>query len=202
MTEVVILARHGESTASARGLVNGDPRRTVGLSGRGREEARRLGEQIGADDIDLCVVTQFPRTTETADIALASRSVPRLVVEELNDPRVGDLEGGPIEDLREWFRRNGALARIPGGGEHRVEVVRRYGRGLRRILDRTERAALVIAHGLPVTYAVRASRGEDLPLTLEGVQVDHAVPYRLSRADVERAIAGMERWARKRDDAA
>ena len=202
MTDAVILARHGESTASARGIVNGDPSRPVRLSERGRQEARRLGEQIAADDIDLCVVTEFPRTRETADIALADRSVSRLVVAELNDPTLGDLEGESIEDLREWFRRNGALARVPGGGEHRVEVVRRYGRGLRRILDRSERTILVIAHGLPVTYAVRASRGDDLPLTLEGVQVDHAVPYRLSRADVERAIAGMERWAREREDAA
>jgi probable phosphoglycerate mutase len=177
-------------------MVNGDPSRPVSLSERGRLEARRLGEQIAAEDIDLCVVTQFPRTRETADIALADRSVPRQAVPELNDPTLGDLEGGSIEDLRDWFRRNGPLARIPGGGENRVEVVRRYGRGLRRILDRRERAILLIAHGLPVTYTVLASRGEDLPLTLEGLQVDHAVPYRLSRADVERAIAGMERWAR------
>src|SRR5437899_1609684 len=171
MTDAVILARHGESEASARGIVNGDPSRPVGLSERGREEARRLGERIAVEAVDLCVVTEFPRTVETADVALGGRSVPRLVVAELNDPKLGDIEGRSIEELREWFRRNGAVARIPGGGENRVEVVRRYGRGLRRILDRPECTILVVAHGLPVTYAARAARGEELPLTLEGVQV-------------------------------
>ena len=195
------MARHGESEASAIGMVNGDPSRPIGLSDRGREESRGLGRVLANTDVDLCVVTEFPRTRETADIALEGRDVPRLVVPELNDPRVGDLEGRNITELREWFRRHGAASDVPGGGENRVDAVRRFCRGLERILERSEQAILVIAHGLPVTYTVRAGRGEDLPLTLEGTQVGHATPYRLSPSDVGRAIDAMERWAREQEAA-
>src|ERR671937_518696 len=193
MAREVIMARHGESEASALGMVNGDPSRPIGLSDRGREESRALGRSLADTDVDLCVVTEFPRTRETADIALEGRDVPRLVVPELNDPRVGDLEGRPIGELREWFRRHGAASDVPGGGENRVDAVRRFCRGLERTIERSEEAILVIAHGLPVTYTVRAGRGEELPLTLEGIQVGHATPYRLSRSEVRRAVAAMER---------
>ena len=196
------MARHGESEASAVGLVNGDPSRPIGLSERGRQEARSLGEALAGEAIDLCVVTEFPRTKETADVALEGRLVPRLEVPELNDPGVGDLEGRPIHELREWFRRSGATADVPGGGENRVQAVRRFCRGLRVILGRPEQAILVIAHGLPITYTVLAAHGEDLPLTLERVQVDHASPHRLSRSQVERAITVLNRWAGEQEPAA
>jgi 2,3-bisphosphoglycerate-dependent phosphoglycerate mutase len=202
MTRNIIMARHGESEASAVGLVNGDPSRSIGLSERGRQEARSLGVALAGQALDLCIVTEFPRTRETADIALEGRPVPRFEVAELNDPRVGDLEGRPIHELREWFRRNGAAADVPGGGENRVEAVRRFCRGLGVILQRPEEIILVIAHGLPVTYTVVAARGEDLPLTLERVQVDHAVPHRMSSSEVERAISVMGRWAREQEAAA
>jgi broad specificity phosphatase PhoE len=202
MTRTVIMARHGESEASAVGLVNGDPSRAIGLSERGRQESRALGDALVNEDIDLCVVTEFPRVVETADVALKGREVQRLVVPELNDPGVGRLEGRPIGELRDWFRRHGAAADVPGGGENRVDAVRRFCRGLRVILDRTEEIILVIAHGLPVTYAVRAAHGQDLPLTLEGVQAGYARPHRLSGQEVERAIDAMERWAHEQEAAA
>jgi probable phosphoglycerate mutase len=195
MARLVIMARHGESEASAVGMVNGDPSRPIGLSDRGWDESRALGRALADTALDLCVITEFPRTKETADVALEGRDVPRLVVPELNDPPVGDMEGRPIGELRAWFRRHGAASDIPGGGENRVEAVRRFCRGLERILERPEEVVLVIAHGLPVTYTARAARGEDLPLTLEGIQVDHAIPHRLSGSEVRRAVEAMERWA-------
>jgi probable phosphoglycerate mutase len=201
MARTVIMARHGESEASAIGMVNGDPSRPIGLSDRGRRESKDLGLALAETDLDLCVVTEFPRTKETADIALEGRDLPRLIVPELSDPRVGDLEGRPIGELRAWFRRHGAASDIPGGGENRVDAVRRFCRGLELVLERPEERILVIAHGLPVTYTVRAARGEGLPLTLEGIQVDHASPHRLSGLDVQRAIEAMERWVHEQEAA-
>ena len=40
-----ILARHAESEYSVRGAINGDVAVPVALTERGREQARRLGDQ-------------------------------------------------------------------------------------------------------------------------------------------------------------
>jgi broad specificity phosphatase PhoE len=198
--DYLIVARHGESEASAQGIVNGDPSRPVGLTARGREEAARLGESLARERIDLCVVTEFPRTVETADIALAGRAAPRLVLADLDDPSFGEFEGRRIDQFRAWFQEQGPAWAV--GGERRVDTVRRFARGYRELLARPEGTILVIAHGLPVTYAVRAANGESLPLTLEGVQVEHALPYRLTAADVQAAVAALEAWAGRHDPTA
>ena len=100
--EAVILARHGESVFSERLLVNGKAAVAGPLTPRGVEEAEELGRALAEDEIDLCVTTEFERTRQTADVALAGRDVPRLVVPELNDPLYGDYEGGALEDYRSW----------------------------------------------------------------------------------------------------
>src|ERR671932_620919 len=62
-----ILARHGESEVLLAGLVSGDPAEPSGLTSAGREQARRLGELVAGEPIDLCVTSEFARTRETAD---------------------------------------------------------------------------------------------------------------------------------------
>ena len=92
-----ILARHGESEYSAYGRLNGDITVAVGLTARGREEARRLGEDLRGEQLDLCVTSEFQRARETADIALEGRDVARLVDPRLNDPLIGRYEGSGLE---------------------------------------------------------------------------------------------------------
>ena len=58
---LVLLARHGQSAFNIDGVINGDPALDRGLSELGREEGTKLGQQIAAVGIDLCVVSQFPR---------------------------------------------------------------------------------------------------------------------------------------------
>src|SRR5919202_2472513 len=113
----VILARHGVSEYSLRGIVNGDPAVAVALTETGREQARRLGELLADEPIELCVTSEFVRVRETADLALAGRDVPRLVVPELNDVRYGEFEGRPFEDYLVWARAYPPTDACPGGGE-------------------------------------------------------------------------------------
>jgi len=84
--ESVILARHGESVFSERLLVNGDIAVAGPLTAKGEEEARALARAIADDPIDLCVTTEFERTRRTAEIALAGRNVPRLVMKKRRQP--------------------------------------------------------------------------------------------------------------------
>ena len=102
-----LLTRHAESLASVDGLTSGDPRRPVALTEAGRAQARALRERLADEGLELCVVTEFLRTQETADIALEGRDLQRLVLPALDDIRFGDYEGRLLADYRVWAGRTG-----------------------------------------------------------------------------------------------
>jgi probable phosphoglycerate mutase len=191
---LITLARHGESEYSARSLLNGDISVAVGLTERGREEARRLGETLRDTPLELCVVTEFQRVRDTAAIALEGRDVPRLVVPELNDPLYGPYEGADIEDYRAWASSRPSSA-VPDGGESRLAIVQRYVRGFRIVLARPEAAILVVCHSLPVSYVLGARDGREpgarMPLA------EHATPYPFTREELDAATTLLEGWTAK-----
>src|SRR5690348_6637140 len=172
MLETVILARHGESAYSVEGLVNGDPKVRVPLTARGREEARALGAVLRDREIDLCVTSDFERTIETADEALAGRDVPRLVLPELGDIHMGTYEGKTLEEYRQWAHNCPPTEVEPGGGESRVQALERYVRGFSIVAARPERTILVVSHSLPIRYVLNAADGDD-PAAAMG-QADYA----------------------------
>jgi probable phosphoglycerate mutase len=187
----LLLARHGESEYSAKQLVNGDPGVSCPLTEAGREQARALGRILALEQIDLCAVTEFERVRETAEMALAGRDVPFVVVPELNDPRYGEFEGGSLNVYREWIVGRGPLD-APPGGEHRAEIVRRYVAGFRRLLDRPEETVLLVGHSLPIAYVRDAASGSPPRSRMD--QVDYATVLRLEREDLERALYVLDGW--------
>jgi broad specificity phosphatase PhoE len=187
-----IFVRHGESEYSVDLRLNGDAAVDVGLTSRGKEEARRLADELSETDIDLCVTSAFRRTRETAEIALAGRDVPRLVLSELNDPRYGRFEGATLEEYRGWADSARSDARPSDDGESRLDIVARYARGLRLLLARSERVLLVVAHSLPIAY-VLATRGGELPRPRVPL-VAHAALHRFTARELEQAADTLEAW--------
>ncbi len=192
--ERLLLARHAESEYGALGLVNGDPSLPVGLTEQGIRQARALGAAIAGRAIDLCVVTEFPRTAQTADLALEGRDVPRLVVPELNDPDYGDFEGTPLAAYRGWLDGRPSGEAPPGGRETRLELVRRHASGFRALLDRRERTILAVLHSLPLAYLFAAIEGRDPAPRMELVALAEARPA--GPDELERAVARLEAWCR------
>jgi broad specificity phosphatase PhoE len=190
--EQVFLTRHAESESSTRGLTNGDPRIAVPLTAEGREQARRLGQLLADTELDLCVTSEFERTQETADLALAGRDVPRVILPGLNDIRFGQFEGGPLREYRAWARAHGPADEAPGGGESRVETVRRYVEAFRAVLDRPEAAILVVAHSLPIRYVLDAAAGTGPVPKIE--QVPYAEPFPVSTAQLTAALERLDGW--------
>ena len=190
----VILARHGESERSVEGLTNGDPAVPVGLTATGGEEARRLGVELGDDSIDLCVTSEFERARETADLALAGRDVPRLVLADFNDIRFGKFEGRPLTDYRAWAHAPGPEDICPGGGESRAQTVARYVHGYRTLLARPEETILLVAHGLPVRYVLDALERRNPAARV--AQVPYAEPFRFSAEELTAAVDLLEAWVR------
>jgi broad specificity phosphatase PhoE len=190
--ERALLVRHGESVFSARGLATGQVDAYCPLSERGEAQARALAKDIAGEDIGLCVTSELERTRQTADIALADRPVPRIVLSELNDPLYGSYEGGPLDAYLAWAFANDSAAEPPGGGERRQTLVARYASGFRSILERPERNALVVAHSLPIAYVLMALGGQDpaprVPL------VEYAEIHTVSAPELALAVVRLEAW--------
>jgi probable phosphoglycerate mutase len=187
--ERLILARHGESEYSARGLVNGDPGRRCRLTPTGRAQAQRLGTLLRVEPIDLCVTSAFERTKETAEIALGRRqAIPRLVVPELNDHPAGKFEGMELAEYIAWAQAWPSHEPIPGASESRLDVLRRYARGYRVLLERREPTIVAILHSLPISYLLSGPL-QRLPL------LDYAAPAIVSAAKVRVRVQRLENWA-------
>ena len=191
MARLFVIARHGESVLNLERRVNGDPSRRVDLTERGREESRQLGTQVANIPLDVCVHTRFPRTRETAEIALAGRAVPFAIEPLLDDIDVGDFEGAPLEEYRAW--KHGHPRHVPfPGGESLDDAARRYAAGFRRLLERPEATVLVVCHEIPLRYALNGAVGSD---SLDGPanELVNAVPYLFDEEGLERAVTGIER---------
>ena len=191
MTRLFVLARHGESTLNADGIVNGDPSRDVRLTPKGRGEALLLGHQLRNVSLDLCIVTRFGRTRETAELALASRGL-RIDVEPLfDDVDVGDLEGRSLDDYRAWKREHARADPFPNG-ESLDAAAARYSLALRSLLDRAEPTILVVAHEIPVRYALNAAEGSPDPDSPHR-KIANATPYLFDEPRLAAAAALLER---------
>ncbi|HZQ15326.1 MAG TPA: histidine phosphatase family protein [Gaiellaceae bacterium] len=185
---LLVLARHGQSQLNVEGRVNGDPARDLGLSPLGADEGRALGVQLAAVGIDLCVTSRFPRGQETARLALGARAgaIPAVADADLDDIRIGELEGDTLQAYREWKRAHARDDRFPGG-ESLNEAARRYADAFERLAARPEERVLCICHEIPVRYAVNAAAGSaqlDGPLH----DVPNATPYLFDADGVARAV--------------
>jgi broad specificity phosphatase PhoE len=191
--ERLLLARHGESTSSARGLVNTEPAAGVGLTERGEAEARALGRELAAEPLDLCVVSPFPRTRATAALALAGRDVPVVEEPRLAELRAGRYEGLHLDEYRVWAWSAGSREEVPGAGESRLAAVSRFADAYRDVLAREERTILAVIHALPIAYLLLARDGTP-PRARVDLEVRHAHAYPFTAAELESALAVLDAW--------
>jgi 2,3-bisphosphoglycerate-dependent phosphoglycerate mutase len=188
-----LLARHGESTLNVERRVNGDPAVPVPLTERGREEARELGRQVANVPIDLCLVTRFARTRETAEVALEGRDVPLEVEPLLDDVDIGGLEGKTIDEYRTWKAEHTRADPFPGG-ESLDETALRYSEGFRKVSKAEGEIILVVCHEIPVRYALNVldtSRDLDGPVH----SIRNAAPYLLDQEALLLAADRIEKLA-------
>jgi broad specificity phosphatase PhoE len=190
----VVLVRHALAGSNRLGIassaVPGD-----GLTPEGVKQARKLAELLAGDEIEVAVSSAFARTRQTLAVALESRGVPTVVVEELNEIHFGSFDGGPLDTYRAWAAAHPPTERAPGGGESRADAAARFARGVRRVLERPERTILVVGHALVLRYVLDGAEGlAPAPLM---TPIEHAAPYRLDRGGVERAADLLEAWSRE-----
>ena len=182
-----MVTRHGESALNVARIVNGDPSVEVRLTEKGRAESELLGAQVRNLPIELCVVTRFGRTRETAEIALERREVK--IVEEplLDDIDVGELEGRTLDEYRVWKRAHTRADPFPGG-ESLEDAAARYARGFASLLARPERTILVVAHEIPLRYALNAAERSPQP-DAPHRKITNATPYLFGEEQLADAAA-------------
>jgi broad specificity phosphatase PhoE len=184
--------RHAESTANVGHLVNSDPSHLVGLTARGRDQARHLGGQIANLRLDLAVATRFLRTQETLALALRGREVPTLIEPDLDEIRAGDFDGGQIDDYRSWKARHAWSDAFPHG-ESVDDALLRYACALGSLLARTERVILVVLHEFALRQ-IAAAAAADASTRIGNLA--NATPYLFDHAAVARAADRLKSFAR------
>ena len=185
-----ILTRHAHTTLNVESRVNGDPTVPVPLTEEGRLEAARLGLQLANVPIEICVHSRFPRTRETARIALVGRDIPFLEEPLLDDIDVGGLEGETIAEYRAWKQEHPRSESFPGG-ESLDDAARRYARAFTRLLELPQTTVLVACHEIPVRYALNAAAGSR---DLDGPAhvIPNATPYLFGDHALRRAAAHID----------
>jgi broad specificity phosphatase PhoE len=188
----LLLARHGFAASNRDGIASsgipGD-----GLTPDGVEQARALSGLLASEEISVAMTSRLARTQETLALALDGRDVPVVVASELDEIRFGLFDGSLLDDYRAWAAAQPPDVPAPGGGESRAQAASRFARGLRLVLARPEERVLVVGHALAIRYVVDATDG--LIPAARMAPVEHALPFRLERDELERAASLLEEWS-------
>jgi broad specificity phosphatase PhoE len=188
----LVLVRHCETTYNLERRLNGDPSVSVPLTSAGRAQCEELGRTLSDVGFASCYVTRFGRTLESLQLLLPDCSDVQ-VAPELDDIDVGVFEGQDREAYREWRREHG-VAEAPAGGESRLDTVRRYAAGLRRLAEEAPRPALVVTHDQPIRYLQNALAGAD-PVFGPMRAVPNGIPYAYDEGQLATGVEHLERYA-------
>lgn len=152
MTEL-LLVRHGETDWNAEGRLQGQTDRP--LSAYGREQARRLADQLAGEKLDAAYSSDLVRAVETAEIVGG-----RLGLAVVPDPDLREKNWGSWEGLTPAER-----AAVEFVGESTEEHAARMLRALRRIAERHPGGrVLVVTHGGSMRRVQTEALGLALPV--------------------------------------
>ena len=165
----LILARHGESVANVARRYQGhdDP-----LTGRGRDQARRLAAALAArDDLLALYASPLARSWETATVVGQATGLTPTPVMDLREIECGEVVGlTPEEFAIRWpeeARRmpEGGLDWCFPGGETARVFQARVASAIERIVTAHEDqqgSVVIIAHGGALTWALAHLLGEEV----------------------------------------
>ncbi|HET7762762.1 MAG TPA: MSMEG_4193 family putative phosphomutase [Phycicoccus sp.] len=180
---LVLLVRHGHSTANADGVLAGWTD-GVGLTDTGREQSRRLGERLAPLDIARVVTSPLQRCVETAAAALPG--LPRTTDERLGECHYGAWTGRRLadaatEDLWRVVQDDPGSATFPPHEHYLAESLAEMADrvvGAVRALDAEVEAEhgaaavwVAVSHGDPIKAIVAEAVGAGLA-GLQRVRVD------------------------------
>ena len=169
---IVLLLRHGHSTANADGVLAGWTE-GVGLTDVGRQQAQRVADRLEGVTVARAVSSPLQRCLETAALALPGQEV-------LADDRLGECHYGGWTGMRIVQDDPGSAVFPPHetyAAESLSEMAQRVVGGIRDIDAAVEAEHgphavwVALSHGDPIKAIVAEAVGAGLP-GLQRVRVD------------------------------
>ena len=140
----LFIMRHGQTNYNLRGLCNGDPARDVRLTDHGKQQARQAAEQLKQQPLDLILVSELPRTRQTAEIINQYHQTEICSHPAINDIRSG-FEDRPVAEYQAAIMHDRLHSKF-NDGESLLEHKQRVLGFLTWLQQQDYKAALVIAH--------------------------------------------------------
>lgn len=155
----LLLIRHAESEGNRDQVFTATP--FVGLTDRGRRQARAAGEWIRERHAPRLVVTSpFARARQTTEIIADVLALDTLVENDLRERDYGALAGQAYATPRPGYDRERYWLWRPAGGETLEEVLARVGSVLDRLAAGTpDGDIVVVSHGAVMMAAQRHVTG-------------------------------------------
>lgn len=137
----LILVRHGESTANAKGIIQGQG--AYRLSNKGTKQSKKLAERLKNINFKAIFSSDLVRTEETTKIITKfHKKTPVYFSKLLREKDVGELQGKNRKNLEKNKMQR------PNGGETYYEVKQRANKFLNNLLrDYSKGTFLVVSHG-------------------------------------------------------
>lgn len=150
----LLLVRHGETDWNADGRLQGQTDRP--LSEFGRQQARRLADELAAEDLEAIYSSDLARARETAEIVGARVGLPVMLDRGLREKDWGTWEGLTAVERD----------RVEFAGESTEAHQERILRALQRISERHpgDGSVLVVTHGGSMRRVQTATMGMALPV--------------------------------------
>jgi len=142
------VARHGQTNYNVLGLCNDDPKKDVHLTKLGVKQSEELAEKLRNKKIDLIIVSELPRTRETAEIINKHHKAPILVDKRLNDRKTG-FEGKPVSEFQKAVEPDRLRLKF-GDGESFLEEKERVLSFLEDLKKVEANSVLVVTHSEPI----------------------------------------------------
>ena len=165
----LLIVRHGETEWNAEGRIQGHT--DIGLSEKGAEQARSLGQRLADRQIDVAYSSDLRRTSETAKLALGGRDITLNETPRLREYNKGIFEGMTLSEIQEKFPAEYPkylekdLSYAPEGGETTRDVSTRMASIFSEIkANHLDETVLVVSHG----GVLRAAMVSLLGMPLEG----------------------------------
>ncbi len=138
------------------------------LTERGRKMAKDLSKVLDENNIDMVFTSPLKRAMETTKIAVGSRNIPVVVLEDLKEMNLGEWEGISLDELkrdepeRVYRYWNEPDLYISEKGESFNEFIKRIRRAYEAIINtKGFEKALVVTHGMTVKALMHVITGED-----------------------------------------
>lgn len=140
----VYFMRHGQTNYNRQNLCNDDPAKDVHLTELGKQQAQTVANKLKEHSIDKVIVSELPRTRQTAEIVNRHHHAPIEIHAAINDIRSG-FDSRPVHEYQRAIAHDPLHARC-NGGESLLAHKQRVLGFIHWLAKQPEQHVLVIAH--------------------------------------------------------